>query len=207
METIKKILHALFFFPGTFLHELLHLIPALIITTMMMMINAIRARFGFPALSHLRVTSFNVIPDIKSGRYGSVSYVGANFLSVILISAGPKLAWVLLSLFLLRTGIIDATITPNDTLTFILHYDRLSAIETVLFFYIGIQLFWAGSLSRKDWSNILGSITKAAIIIAIIIITLIFTIEHLRLHDSPQFVYLTTKTSAMIADTVTHLFR
>lgn len=100
MNFTQNITHALFFFPGTFLHELLHLIAALIAMAIGMVFNLFSKPFGIGKISEIKITSFNIIPNFKTGVYGSVEYVGGSSFTSIFVSGAPKLAWILLWYFL-----------------------------------------------------------------------------------------------------------
>ena len=81
MNLTQNITHALFFFPGTFLHELLHLCATLIVITIGTIFNIVSRPFGIGAISTIKITSFNIIPNFKTGVYGSVQLLWVGSLS------------------------------------------------------------------------------------------------------------------------------
>ncbi len=172
MNWMQNITHAIFFFPGTFLHELLHLLAAILAMFLGVLLNLFSQMFRMGPVSHIRITSFNIIPNFKTGVYGSVKYEGGSSFTLIFVSAAPKLAWVflwyyLISLDFINTGILETT--GEQKITF--RWWHMSTAEIMLGVYIGLQLLWAGSLSRQDWHNIfmaLGKILAVALFIATI---------------------------------------
>lgn len=174
MNFTQNITHALFFFPGTFLHELLHLIAAIIAMAIGMIFNLFAKPFGIGKISEIKITSLNIIPNFKTGVYGSVEYTGGSSFTAIFVSSAPKIAWILLWYFFDAYGFIQ--LNETDILgeqQFTLKWEHLSAPQIIIGIYIGIQLLWAGSLSRQDWYNIFSAFGKI-LSVALLITTTIY---------------------------------
>lgn len=173
MRFIQNFTHAFFFFPGTFLHELLHLLAALISIAIGLVFNLVSKPFHIGAISTLRITSFNILPNFKTRVYGSVAYEGGGSFTHIFVSSAPKLAWVFLYLFLQSYGflhIANESVVGEQTLTF--QWGHLGTAQLLIGIYASLQLLWAGTLSRQDWHNIfsaLGNIFAIALMIAVIV--------------------------------------
>jgi hypothetical protein len=112
------------------------------------------------------------LPNFKTGVYGSVKYEGGSSFALIFISAAPKLAWLFLFYYLQDLSVLhlrDTELTGEQEMT--IRWGHLSVPQLMLGFYVGMQLLWAGSLSRQDWHNIFSALGKiASIIIAILAI-------------------------------------
>jgi hypothetical protein len=141
LKFIQNFTHAFFFFPGTFLHEFLHLFAALISIAIGKVFNLLSRPFHIGAISTLRITSFNILPNFKTGVYGFVAYEGGGSFTHIFVSSAPKFAWIFLYLFLQSFGFM---FVDQNSL----------AGESLIGIYASLQLLWAGTLSRQDWSNI-----------------------------------------------------
>ncbi len=173
MKFIQNFTHAFFFFPGTFLHEFLHLFAALISIAIGKVFNLLSRPFHIGAISTLRITSFNILPNFKTGVYGSVTYEGGGSFTHIFVSSAPKFAWIFLYLFLQSFGFMfvdQNSLAGEQSLTF--HWGHLGTAQLLIGIYASLQLLWAGTLSRQDWSNIFsafGNIFAVALMIAVIV--------------------------------------
>lgn len=132
---LKLIGKFIFYFFGTFLHELSHYTAAFFL--------------GKPE-------GFSLMPKIEGGSFifGSVRYrVRYKVLSSFIASA-PLLWWVFLILMLLHFKLIQMSgWIPH--LSYSLIWQRLKSfsLSDAVFVWLFIQLLWAGRLSSKDIKN------------------------------------------------------
>lgn len=183
MNFTQNITHAIFFFPGTFLHEFLHLTAAVIAMMIGMIFNLLSRPFGIGPISNIKITSFNIIPNFKTGVYGSVEYMGGSSFTSIFVSSAPKLAWIFLWYFMTTYGFLHLEHTDiTGEQQFTLKWGHLHAAQMMLGIYVSIQLLWAGSLSRQDWHNIFSAFGKIMSIVLLIMTTfyLIYSISGIQ---------------------------
>ncbi|KAF0145978.1 MAG: hypothetical protein FD156_346 [Nitrospirae bacterium] len=132
---LKLIGKFIFYFFGTFLHELSHYAAAFFM--------------GKPE-------GFSLIPKIEGGSFifGSVSYrVRYKVLSSFIASA-PLLWWVVLVLMLLYFKLMQISgWIPHFNYSLIWQRLKSFSLSDAVFIWLFIQLLWAGRLSSKDIKN------------------------------------------------------
>lgn len=145
VDRIRFALQALFYFPGTFAHELLHYI-------------------GF-RLMGFRGLSLSLIPKATGTQeiiMGSVSATLAEdktrlrgFIPAIL----PKLWWVALYYLLSYAGWAEAVYVGEYKGIF-LNFENIDFFDGSTYFmlYLTLQLFYAGGLSFQDWKTAFAAI-------------------------------------------------
>ena len=151
-----RIAKALFYLPGTFAHEFSHLLFALVFAR--------------------QVRGFNIIPDFKEGTAGSVQYISTNGAASMLISFAPKLYWFALVYFLNYLSVVKINYELQSCMINLAHINWKSPFSLISLYLI-IQLLWAGSLSFKDWENILkGLFSLSGLLLVLFIVTLAFVL-------------------------------
>jgi hypothetical protein len=158
---IRLLLKIVFLFVGTFLHELAHYAAALL--------------FGKPS-------GFSVVPRISGDRVvlGNVQAgVRYKVLSAF-IAAAPLLWWLILYLLLAHFRVIRTTI-ERPLIHFTFSLDRLASFSlmNVVFFWLAVQLLWAGRLSAQDVKTFFaGLFSLSGLSLALTVATLIFVLHH-----------------------------
>lgn len=133
MHRFKTYIKLFYFFPGTYLHEIAHYLPALLFA------NGV---------------SMSVIPSFKRGTAGEVSYSEPRFSAAkTIISLAPLLWWGVLLWMLAELHILIIEIDGLKLYALLQYNPTLSAAQYLLAGYTFMQLVWAGTLSRKDWEN------------------------------------------------------
>jgi len=145
VDKVRVGFRSLFYFPGTFAHELLHYI-------------------GF-RLMGFRGLSLSLLPKATSTQeiiMGSVSASLAEdktrlrgFVPAIL----PKLWWIALYYLLTYIGWVEVVYVEGYKGIFLnLEAMDFSDATTYLMLYITLQLFYAGGLSFQDWKTAFAAI-------------------------------------------------
>lgn len=135
MIRIRLFLKFIFFFFGTFLHELSHYLFALMLG---------------------RAEGFSVLPRIEgeSFIFGSVkSRTRYKVLSSFVASA-PLIWWAVLILLMIHLGFIrTGSGMPEVNAAAVLRRLRSFSLRDLLFIWLFLQLLWAGRLSGPDIKN------------------------------------------------------
>lgn len=126
----------IFFFVGTFLHELAHYLFALMLG---------------------RAEGFSVVPAIEGDKlvFGSVkSRTKYKVLSSFIASA-PLIWWAVLVLLMihLRLLIMRGSGIPKIDFSLLVRRVRLFSRWDILFIWLFLQMLWAGRLSATDMKN------------------------------------------------------
>lgn len=169
MIKFKFLFFSLLKLPSTIIHELLHATPVLIFTITDTLFNIIKSIFNIPRKAVTQIVSFNLIPDYKSGTLGSVGYINANPIQLIIINLAPLLAWPLVIYLLILLGYINVNIETMNIK--VMPYSP--SLKDPLLLLGTIQLFYAGILSRTDIKNVITAVFTLEFIINIVIITTI----------------------------------
>ena len=152
---LKLIGKFIFYFFGTFLHELSHYAAAFFM--------------GKPE-------GFSLIPKIEGGSFifGSVSYrVRYKVLSSFIASA-PLLWWVVLVLMLLYFKLMQISgWIPHFNYSLIWQRFKSFSLSDAVFIWLFIQLLWAGRLSSRDIKNFFSGIVSVSGLVLISAIALV----------------------------------
>jgi len=163
MITLRLILKFIFFFPGTFLHELAHYVAALFLG---------------------RAEGFSVWPKIEGNSFvfGSVKSRTRYKVLSSFIALAPVIWWGVLVLALRYLHFIG---TPNGvpSINFGMIVMKLKAFTSsdALFLWLFLQIVWAGRPSLQDVKNFISgffSVSGVMLISAVAaVIYLLFTIS------------------------------
>ncbi|MEK6581259.1 MAG: hypothetical protein AABY50_03800 [Nitrospirota bacterium] len=152
---LKLIGKFIFYFFGTFLHELSHYAAAFFL--------------GKPE-------GFSLMPKIEGGSFifGSVRYrVRYKVLSSFIASA-PLLWWGGLALMLLYFKLIQMRgWIPHFNYSLIWQRVKSFSLSDAIFIWLFIQLLWAGRLSSKDIKNFFSGIFSVSGLVLIAITALV----------------------------------
>lgn len=153
-ERLKFLIGSLIKLPGTFLHEMMHLIGVILSIIIDSIFNLFRSIFLFPQKRVTQLISFSIIPDFKTGVLGSVSYSNASKLQSIIINIFPIFLWALIPVVFFLFGYLEFA---DNRLGVIFKYSQFS-LQDILVIYITMQLLQGGVLSRADLRNIFDGI-------------------------------------------------
>lgn len=152
------------------MHETLHSIPVIFFSITDILFNIIRTIISIESKPITKITSFNLIPEYKTGTLGSVEYINASPTQSIIINLAPIVAWILIIFLAEYLGYIllnythiiipDITILSNNN----------TLLVDGLFILISIQLLLAGKLSTTDMKNIFRGIATVEFILLILAI-------------------------------------
>jgi len=146
----------------------------LIFTITDTLFNIIKSTLNLPRKAVTQITSFNLVPDYKSGTLGSVGYINSSPIQSIVINLAPLLAWPLMIYLLALLGYIDINIVKPAIK--VLPYSP--SLKDPLLLLGTIQLFYAGILSRTDMKNVITAIFTIEFMVNIlIIITIIWLVK------------------------------
>ncbi len=176
MNRLKFFTFSLLKLPSTIIHELLHSIPVVLFSITDILMNIIKSMLSIPTKRITKITSFNLIPDYRSGTLGSVGYVNASNIQLIIINIAPILAWISLPFILSYLGYISIDLTTNNIK--LLPYSF--SIIDVLVFILTIQLIFAGKLSTTDMKNILSGIMSFEFIILMIFLAIFWWLKDVQ---------------------------
>lgn len=165
MSKIRFFFFSFLKLPSTLIHETLHAIPVLIFSVTDFLFNILRSIVGVQRERISTLTSFNLIPDYRSGVLGSVAYRNVSPIQLIIINLAPLLSWILLLYFIHLLEYI--TIDIN---TFSLQINQLSlGYQHLLFLLFVPQFILAGFLSRKDMLNVFNGIVSMQFLVYLIL--------------------------------------
>lgn len=121
------------------MHELAHYIPALLFGTS-------------PRLS--------ILPSFSEGTAGKVTHMEPRFgIAKMVISLMPALWYYVLYLLLNRLDVLHLNL-GLESIDISLKKPSLDQTELLLLVYVSLQMLWAGSLSKQDWTNALEGIVS-----------------------------------------------
>ncbi len=140
MITLRFILKFIFFFPGTFLHELAHYVAALVLG---------------------RAEGFSVRPRIEGGNFVFGSVKSGTRFKVLssFIALAPVIWWFVLVLILGHLSLIRTDDgMPAINAGVILTRLKTFTYKDALYFWLLLQLLWAGRPSLQDIKNFIGGL-------------------------------------------------
>ncbi len=136
---IRFIIKAIFYLPGTLLHEIAHLVGFKVM--------------GFENLK-LSIIPKNILSSYEITMGTATAALPSNYSKVRLLlpSIFPKIFLVALYYFLSYYNIVELEFYSN-ALGISIFYEHFSLLDykTYLILYISSQLIWASSLSFQDW--------------------------------------------------------
>lgn len=158
---IRLAFKIVFYFCGTFLHELAHYFAALLLG---------RAK-GFSVIPRIEGKSF-VLGNVRS----SVRY---RFLTSF-IAIAPLIWWGVLFMILLRLHIVYLNNNlPGISYGEVMKRLRSLSFSDIFFLWIFVQLFWAGHLSGQDVKNAFrGMVSVSGVIFLAIAGALFYLYRH-----------------------------
>ncbi len=162
MMSIRLILKSIFFFHGTFLHELAHYVAALILG---------------------RAEGFSVWPKIQGGHFvfGSVNSRTRYKVLSSFIAFAPLIWWVVLLLILRYLRIIGTDAGPcSINFRLILKKVESLNLSKILFLWLFLQILWAGRPSLEDLKNFFkGLFSVSGIILIAVVAALIYITRYI----------------------------
>jgi hypothetical protein len=166
MRRLRLILKFIFFFPGTFLHELAHYSAALV--------------FG-------KAEGFSVWPRIEGGNFvfGSVKSRTRYKVLSSFIAAAPVIWWVVLVLTLRYLHLIG-TLNGIPSINFGMISIELKPFTSsdAFFIWLFLQILWAGRLSLQDVKNFIrGVFSVSGILLLSTAAGLIYLVRHFTLNQ------------------------
>ena len=132
---IRLLIKLIFYFPGTVLHELAHYIAALLLG---------------------KAEGFSVVPRTEGDTYvlGSVKSRTRYKVLSSFIALAPIIWWIILFLTLRHLHVIGmGRNSPHIHFSAIAKKLRTFTLLDVFFFWLFIQMLWAGRLSFPDIKN------------------------------------------------------
>jgi hypothetical protein len=136
MVRIRLAVKFIFFFAGTFLHELAHYLFALLLG---------------------KAEGFSVLPGIEGDRFvfGSVKSRARYKVFTSFIATAPLIWWAVLLLLMVhfRLLIMRGGGMPKVDFSLLLRKGRSFSRVDILFIWLFLQMLWAGRLSVMDIKN------------------------------------------------------
>lgn len=157
MRRLRLILKFIFFFPGTFLHELAHYSAALVLG---------------------KAEGFSVWPRIEGGNFvfGSVKSRTRYKVLSSFIAAAPVIWWVVLVLTLRYLHFIG-TLNGIPSINFGMISMKLKSFTSsdIFFIWLFLQILWAGRPSLQDVKNFIrGFFSVSGIMLVSVVAGLIY---------------------------------
>ncbi len=165
MITLRLMLKFIFFFPGTFLHELAHYGTALVLG---------------------KAEGFSVWPRVEGGNFvfGSVKSRTRYKVLSSFIALAPLVWWVVLVLVLRHLHFIG-TRGGVPSINFEMIVMKLESFTSsdAFFIWLFLQIIWAGRPSREDVKNFVrGLFSVSGIILVSAVTALIYTLSRFVLN-------------------------
>ena len=158
MVRIRLAVKFIFFFAGTFLHELAHYLFALLLG---------------------KAEGFSVLPGIEGDRFvlGSVKSRARYKVLTSFIATAPLIWWAVLLLLMVhfRLLIMRGGGIPRVDLSLLLRKVRSFSRGDILFIWLFLQMLWAGRLSVTDIKNaVKGFLSVSGIVLLAAIAALVY---------------------------------
>jgi len=158
MVRIRLAVKFIFFFAGTFLHELAHYLFALLLG---------------------KAEGFSMLPGIEGDRFvfGSVKSRARCKVFTSFIATAPLIWWAVLLLLMVhfRLLIMRGGGIPKVDFSLLLRKVRSFSRGDVLFIWLFLQMLWAGRLSVTDIKNaVKGCLSVSGIVLLAAIAALVY---------------------------------
>ncbi len=158
---IRLLFKVIFYVFGTFMHEIVHYVAALLLG---------------------KAEGFSIMPHVEGGSFvfGSVkSRVRYKVLSSF-VAMAPLLWWAVLFLILRHLRLIELSgRMPNVRFGFLVERLQSFSVKDALFIWLFLQMLWAGMLSTQDVKNFFkGLLSVSGCVLVAIAAVLVYFSRH-----------------------------